>query len=207
MKYFKYFSYFFSENRFWHFIQIVTWNVKFCFLVKISRILQLVVCWIVYPERWLFFPEALLKRSHNIYFHGEIKTKLPYQQLWPKNHSFESDPLNNTASHTYIKCRHRSTTQGVRVGGGGWGGSSKLFLFPLWKLVCSKWIEPGLGGSVGCAVWRDQEVTGSTPAEVGNILSWRLIWKYFLWSFFPFHWFKKGSSFSGKRMCTILVTA
>ena len=26
----------------------------------------------------------------------------------------------------------------------------------------------------------DQEVAGSTPAEVGNILSWRLIMKYFL---------------------------
>ena len=32
----------------------------------------------------------------------------------------------------------------------------------------------------------DQEVTGSTPAEVGNILSWRLIMKYFLRSFSPF---------------------
>ena len=32
----------------------------------------------------------------------------------------------------------------------------------------------------------DQEVAGSTPAEVGNILSWRLIMKYFLRSFFPF---------------------
>ena len=39
----------------------------------------------------------------------------------------------------------------------------------------------------------DQEVAGSTPAEVGNILSWRLIMKYFLRSFSPFHWFKKGS--------------
>ena len=29
----------------------------------------------------------------------------------------------------------------------------------------------------------DQEVAGSTPAEVGNILSWRLIMKYFLRSF------------------------
>ena len=41
----------------------------------------------------------------------------------------------------------------------------------------------------------DQEVTGSTPAEVGNILSWRLIMKYFLCSFSPFRWFrwfKKG---------------
>ena len=32
----------------------------------------------------------------------------------------------------------------------------------------------------------DQEVAGSTPAEVGNILSWRLIMKYFLRSFSPF---------------------
>ena len=31
------------------------------------------------------------------------------------------------------------------------------------------------------------------PAEVGNILSWRLIMKYFLQSFSPFRWFKKGS--------------
>ena len=27
---------------------------------------------------------------------------------------------------------------------------------------------------------------GVNPAEVGNILSWRLIMKYFLWSFSPF---------------------
>ena len=39
----------------------------------------------------------------------------------------------------------------------------------------------------------DQEFAGSTPAEVGNILSWRLIMKYFLRSFSPFRWFKKGS--------------
>ena len=32
----------------------------------------------------------------------------------------------------------------------------------------------------------DQEVAGSTPAEVGSILSWRLIMKYFLRSFSPF---------------------
>ena len=37
----------------------------------------------------------------------------------------------------------------------------------------------------------DQVVAGSTPAEVGNILSWRLIMKYFLRSFSPFRWFKK----------------
>ena len=39
----------------------------------------------------------------------------------------------------------------------------------------------------------DQEVAGSTPTVVGNILSWRLIMKYFLRSFSPFRWFKKGS--------------
>ena len=32
----------------------------------------------------------------------------------------------------------------------------------------------------------DQEVTGLIPAESGNILSWRLIMKYFLQSFFHF---------------------
>ena len=32
----------------------------------------------------------------------------------------------------------------------------------------------------------DQEVAGSTSAEVGNILLWRLIMKYFLRSFSPF---------------------
>ena len=39
----------------------------------------------------------------------------------------------------------------------------------------------------------DQEVAGSTPAEVSNILSWRLIMKYFLRSFSHILWFKKGS--------------
>ena len=41
----------------------------------------------------------------------------------------------------------------------------------------------GLDGSVGCAFdWRP-EVAGSAAAEFGNILSWRLIMKYFLRSF------------------------
>ena len=31
----------------------------------------------------------------------------------------------------------------------------------------------------------DQKVAGSTPAEVGNILSWKLIMKYFLGHSFP----------------------
>ena len=54
----------------------------------------------------------------------------------------------------------------------------------------------------------DQEVAGSTPAEVGNILSWRLIMKYFLRSFFPFCWFKKGScQFLAKECAHYWLTA
>ena len=52
----------------------------------------------------------------------------------------------------------------------------------------------------------DQEVAGSTSAKVGNILSWRLIMKYFLRSFSPFLVIQEGQlSVSGERMCTILV--
>ena len=54
---------------------------------------------------------------------------------------------------------------------------------------------------------RDQEVAGSTPAEVGNILSWRLM-KYFLRSFSPFRWFKKGScQFLAKKCAQYWLTA
>ena len=54
----------------------------------------------------------------------------------------------------------------------------------------------------------DQEVAGSTPAEVGNILSWRLIMKYFLRSFSPFRWFKKGScQFLAKEWAQYWLTA
>ena len=49
----------------------------------------------------------------------------------------------------------------------------------------------------------DQKVAGSTPTEVGIILSRRLIMKYFLWSL-PL--IQEGQlSVSGDRMCTILV--
>ena len=54
----------------------------------------------------------------------------------------------------------------------------------------------------------DQEVAGSTPAEVGNILSWRLIMKYFLQSFSPFRWFKRGScQFLAKECAQYWLTA
>ena len=54
-------------------------------------------------------------------------------------------------------------------------------------------IEPASVVQLDARPTGDQEVAGSTPAEVGNILSWRLIMKYFLRSFSPFRWFKKGS--------------
>ena len=54
----------------------------------------------------------------------------------------------------------------------------------------------------------DQEIAGSTPNEVGNILSWRLIMKYFLRSFSPFRWFKKGScQFLAKECAQYWLTA
>ena len=54
----------------------------------------------------------------------------------------------------------------------------------------------------------DQEVAGSTPAEVGNILLWRLIMKYFLRSFSPFRWFKKGGcQFLAKECAQYWLTA
>ena len=54
----------------------------------------------------------------------------------------------------------------------------------------------------------DQEVAGSTPAEVSNILSWRLIMKYFLRSFSPFRWFKRGScQFLAKECAQYWLTA
>ena len=44
--------------------------------------------------------------------------------------------------------------------------------------------------------------------EVGNILSWRLIMKYFLQSFSPFRWFKKGScQFLAKECAQYWLTA
>ena len=52
----------------------------------------------------------------------------------------------------------------------------------------------------------DQEVAGSTPAEVGNILSWRLIMKYFSTVILSLPLIQEGQlSVSGESMCTILV--
>ena len=71
-----------------------------------------------------------------------------------------------------------------------------------WKMCRPRWLS-WMRHPTG-----DQEVTGSTPAEVGNILSWRLIMKYFLRSFSPFRWFKKGScQFLAKECAQYWLTA
>ena len=52
----------------------------------------------------------------------------------------------------------------------------------------------------------DQEVAGSTPAEVGNILSWKLIVKIFSAVILSLPLIQEGQlSVSGEGMCTILV--
>ena len=44
--------------------------------------------------------------------------------------------------------------------------------------------EPTMVAQLDARPTGDQEVAGSTPHHVGNILSWRLIMKYFLRSFY-----------------------
>ena len=59
----------------------------------------------------------------------------------------------------------------------------------------------GLGGSVGYPSDWWSGVCRFDPRQVGNILSWRLIMKYFLRSYSPFHWFKKGSGQFLEKEC------
>ena len=52
----------------------------------------------------------------------------------------------------------------------------------------------------------DQDIEGSISTRSGSILSWRLIMKYFLWSFSPFCRFKKGNcQFHVKECAQVLV--
>ena len=62
--------------------------------------------------------------------------------------------------------------------------------------VCTKLVTSYvavLGGSVGCVSNLWSGCCRFCPHGIGNILLWRLIMKYFLWSFSHFCWFKKGS--------------
>ena len=52
-----------------------------------------------------------------------------------------------------------------------------LCISPLYHLDMA-----GRGGQLDAWLTGDKEVLGSNPARSGNILSWRLIMKYFLWS-------------------------
>ena len=54
------------------------------------------------------------------------------------------------------------------------------------------WQEPASVAQSDSCLTGDQ-VTGSIPCRSSNILLYRLIMKYFLLSFSPFHWFKKGN--------------
>ena len=66
----------------------------------------------------------------------------------------------------------------------------------------------GLTGSVGCAPDWWSEGCGFNPIWDGNILSWRFVLKFFLLSFSPFHWFKKGScQFLAKECVQYWLTA
>ena len=52
----------------------------------------------------------------------------------------------------------------------------------------------------------DQEVAGSTPTEVGNILSWKIDHEIFSTVILSLPLIQEGHlSVSGERMCTILV--
>ena len=65
---------------------------------------------------------------------------------------------------------------------------------------------PALVAQLDARSTGDQEIAGSIPAGYGNILSWRLIMKYYIRSFSPFHRFKKGScQFLVKEGAQILV--
>ena len=79
------------------------------------------------------------------------------------------------------------------------GKISKIFQYVVCRLRWLSWMRRPTG---------DQEVAGSTPAEVSNILSQRLIMKYFLQSFSPLHWFKKGrNQFLVKECAQYWLTA
>ena len=115
-------------------------------------------------------------------------------------------PSYNTASQDYIRFDGNLTSFPIEH---HYAGSRIHFwneFFPVLLEECKvcrprwlSWMRRPTG---------DQEVAGSTPAEVGNILSWRLIMKYFLRSFSPFRWYKKGScQFLAKECAQYWLTA
>ena len=85
-----------------------------------------------------------------------------------------------------------------------------LFNLPIFSCAICKYQQliAGLGGSLGCESDWWSGGCGFDPRWVGNILSWRLIMKYFLRSFSSFRWFKKGScQFLSKEFAHYCLTA
>ena len=104
---------------------------------------------------------------------------------------------------------------------GVWGGQNYIDMFSwlsekcqddnMAKIVYNNWSHKSWECRPRWLSWMrrptgDQEVAGSTPAEVGNILSWRLIMKIFFTVILSLPLIQEGQlSVSGERMCTILV--
>ena len=74
---------------------------------------------------------------------------------------------------------------------------------------CDFHFAAGLGGSVGCAVRLETRRSRVQPLpRSATFFSWILIVKYFLRSFSPFRWFKKGSyQFLAKECAQYWLTA
>ena len=82
-------------------------------------------------------------------------------------------------------------------------GTCKSFSFGVWS-----WSNSSSSSDWRRAIVSYWQKWSSNPAEVGSILSWRLIMKYFLRSFSPFCWFKKGScQFLAKECAQYWLTA
>ena len=108
-----------------------------------------------------------------------LQNCLASSNVYPQHVTFSWRNRKTSGKHTYII----------------WTPLNPAFCRPRWL----SWMRRLTG---------DQEVAESTPAEVGNILLWRLIMKYFLRSFSPFCLFKKGScQFLAKECAQYWLTA
>ena len=78
--------------------------------------------------------------------------------------------------------------------------------FPTRPCFISNSEEPASVVQLDARPTREQEVAGSTPAELGNILSWRFDHEIFSTVILSLPLIQEGQlSVSGERMCTILV--
>ena len=78
------------------------------------------------------------------------------------------------------------------------------FYFPHSEFIQSR--LPASVAQIDARPTGDQEVAGSTPAEVGNILSWRFDYEIFSTVILSLLLIQEGQlSVSGERMCIILI--